>query len=504
MDVPASDVLTAYQDLEKRFKRLSDIRGAEGVLHWDSATMMPPGGAEARGEQLATLSVIAHQAITDPALEALLDEAEGQAGYLDGWQSANLREMRRAWRHANAVGADLVEALSREGTACEMAWRGARKDDDFAALSPKLASLLGLVREKAAAKAAAFGCSAYDALLDAYDPGTSSADIDVIFDDVREFLPGLIAEVTERQAQAPPPLPLDGAITVEAQRALGEAMMVQVGFDTHFGRLDVSHHPFTVGVPDDIRITTRYKDGDFTESLMAVLHETGHALYERGLPKDWRGQPVGEARGMTLHESQSLLMEMQASRSDAFLTFAAPVIRKAFGGTGPAWSEDNLRRIYRKVEPGLIRVEADEVTYPAHILLRYDLERAMLADDLQVADLPGAWAEGVKKWLGLDVPDDRDGCMQDIHWYGGDFGYFPTYTLGAMNGAQLYAAAQRAFPSIPGEIARGRFETLNGWLRDNVWSKGSLLSTDDLMRSATGEVLNPKYFKRHLEARYLG
>ena len=213
--------MTAYQDLEKRFKRLSDIRGAEGVLHWDSATMMPPGGAEARGEQLATLSVIAHQAITDPALEALLDEAEGRAGNLDGWQSANLREMRRAWRHANAVGADLVEALTREGTACEMAWRGARADDDFAALVPKLASLLGLVREKAAAKAAVFGCSAYDALLDAYDPETSSADIDTIFDDVRAFLPGLIAEVIERQAQAPPPLPLDGAITERTAWLIG-------------------------------------------------------------------------------------------------------------------------------------------------------------------------------------------------------------------------------------------------------------------------------------------
>ena len=198
--------MTAYQDLEKRFKRLSDIRGAEGVLHWDSATMMPPGGAEARGEQLATLSVIAHQAITDAALEALLDEAEGEAGDLGDWQSANLREMRRAWRHANAVDADLVEALSREGTACEMAWRGARADDDFAALQPKLASLLGLVREKAAAKAAAFGCSAYDALLDAYDPGTSSADIDSIFDVIRAFLPGLIREVTVRHAPAAPPL----------------------------------------------------------------------------------------------------------------------------------------------------------------------------------------------------------------------------------------------------------------------------------------------------------
>ena len=277
--------------------------------------------------------------------------------------------------------------------------------------------------------------------------------------------------------------------------------MVHVGFDTNFGRIDVSPHPVTVGVPDDIRITTRYKDGDFTESLMAVLHETGHALYERGLPKDWRGQPVGEARGMTLHESQSLLMEMQASRSDAFLTFAAPVIRKAFGGTGPAWSEDNLRRIYRKVEPGLIRVEADEVTYPAHILLRYDLERAMLADDLQVADLPGAWAEGVKKWLGLDVPDDRDGCMQDIHWYGGDFGYFPTYTLGALAAAQLFAAATGDGPAILSAIGKGDFAPLLAWLRASVHGWGPKLSTQEILSRATGEPLGTAPFTRPPRAR---
>ena len=503
MDAPAPVARTPYQELEKRFKRLSDIRGAEGVLHWDSATMMPPGGAEARGEQLATLNVIAHQAITDPALEALLGEAEGQTGDLDEWQSANLREMRRAWRHANAVGADLVEALSREATACEMAWRDARKDDDFAAVVPRLTTLLGLVREKAAAKAAAFGCSAYDALLDGYDPGTTSAGIDVIFDDLRGFLLGLIGEVMERQAKAAPALPLDGAITIEAQRTLGEMMMVKVGFDTNFGRLDVSHHPFTAGVPDDIRITTRYKDGDFTESLMAVLHETGHALYERGLPKEWRGQPVGEARGMTLHESQSLLMEMLASRSDAFLTFAAPIIRKTFDGTGPAWSDDNLTRIYRKVEPGLIRVEADEVTYPAHILLRYDLERAMLEDQLQVADLPGAWAEGVKTWLGLDVPDDRDGCMQDIHWYGGDFGYFPTYTLGALAAAQFFATATSADPTILSGIGKGDFAPLLAWLGANVHAWGSKISTQELLTRATGEPLGTAAYKRHVRARYL-
>ena len=465
--------------------------------------MMPPGGAEVRGEQLATLNVIAHALITEPALAALLDEAESEVNRLDEWQSANLHEMRRGWRHANALEADLVEALTRESTACEMAWRDARENDAFAAVAPKLETLLGLVREKAAAKAEAFGCTPYDALLDAYDPGTTAADIDVIFDDIRGFLPGLIDEVIERQAEGTQALPLDGAITVEAQRALGETLMVKVGFDTHYGRLDVSHHPFTAGVPDDIRITTRYKDGDFTESLMAVLHETGHALYERGLPAEWRGQPVGESRGMTLHESQSLLMEMQASRSDPFLTFAAPLMRKAFGGKGRAWSKDNLRRIYRRVERGLIRVEADEVTYPSHILLRYGLERAMLSGDLKIADLPGAWAEGLKKWLGLPPPDDRDGCMQDIHWFGGDFGYFPTYTLGALAAAQLFTAATESDGEILPGIGRGDFAPLLAWLKTHVHGWGARLSTQELLTRATGAPLGTAAFKRHIRARYL-
>ncbi len=465
--------------------------------------MMPPGGAAVRGEQLATLNVIAHEAITDTALAALLDEAASEAAGLDEWQSANLREMRRQWHHANSLGADLVEALTLESAACEMAWRDARKENDFAAVASKLESLLGLVRQKAAAKAEVLGCTPYDALLDAYDPGTTAAGIDVIFDDIRSFLPGLIDDVIERQAKGTQPLPVDGAITVEAQRELGETLMVKVGFDTHYGRLDVSHHPFTAGVPDDIRITTRYKEGDFTESLMAVLHETGHALYERGLPAEWRGQPVGEARGMTLHESQSLLMEMQTSRSDAFLSFAAPLMRKAFGGKGRAWGKDNLRRIYRRVERGLIRVEADEVTYPAHILLRYDLERAMLAGDLKIADLPGAWAEGLKTWLGLAPPDDRDGCMQDIHWFGGDFGYFPTYTLGALAAAQLFAAATESDGDILPGIGKGDFAPLLAWLKTNVHGWGSRLSTQELLMRATGAPLSLAAFKRHIKARYL-
>jgi carboxypeptidase Taq len=495
--------MTAYQELERSFRRLADLRGAEAVLQWDWATMMPPGGAKARGEQLATLGLLAHELITDAALSDWLDEAEAAANGLNDWQAANLFEMRRRWRHANAVPADLVEALSRASTACELAWREARPADDFKTVAPLLDDLMSLVRQQATAKADALGVAPYDALLDAYDPGLTAAIIEPIFAELAAFLPNILERVQARQAAEPAPMVLSGDITVEAQRTLAEDLMVRIGFDTDHGRLDVSHHPFTAGVPDDIRITTRYRDGDFTESLMAVVHETGHALYERGLPADWRGQPVGEALGMTIHESQSLLLEMQAGRTDAFINFIAPMARAAFRGIGAAWEVPNLRRTYRRVEPGFIRVEADEVTYSAHILLRTKIEQALLSGDLAVADLPGAWRERMRALLGVDVPNDKDGCMQDIHWYSGAVGYFPTYTLGALAAAQLFAAATGADGAILKGIAAGDFAPLFVWLRENVHGHGSRLPTDLLLQRATGQKLGVEAFRAHLEARYL-
>ncbi len=237
--------------------------------------------------------------------------------------------------------------------------------------------------------------------------------------------------------------------------------------------------------------------------LMGVLHETGHALYDHGLPAVWRHQPVGEARGMALHESQSLLIEMQACRSREFIAFAAPRMKAAFNGSGPAWEADNIHRHYTRVERAFIRVDADEVTYPAHVILRYRLERAMLAGDLAVTELPGAWAEGMGELLGLTPRDDAEGCLQDIHWYDGAWGYFPTYTLGAMAAAQLFAAARTARPEVPGALAEGDFGPLMGWLRDNVHAKGSLMSTDDLLAAATGAPLTADAFKAHLTDRYL-
>lgn len=494
-------VSNAYAQAEDRFRRIANVQGALAVLHWDSAAVMPAGGADARGEQIATLSVIAHDLLTAPDMGDLLASAGSVS--LDPWQQANLREMERLWRHATAVPQALVEAIARQSHETELVWRRARGENDFKALAPRLQALLDLVRQVAASKAAAFSLDPYDALLDEYEPGGRAQRIDTLFTQLQSFLPELRGKVLERQALSGAPLPQPGPFPVEDQRKLAERILDVLRFDRNHGRLDVSHHPFTGGVPDDVRITTRYATADFTRSLMGVIHETGHAQYERGLPLDWRGQPVGNARGMTMHESQSLLFEMQACRSLEFIDFLAPLVREAFGRDGEAFDAANLRKVYHKVQPGLIRVDADEVTYPSHVILRYRLERAMIAGDLKVADLPGAWNEGMASLLGITPPDDRDGCMQDIHWPGGSFGYFPTYTLGAMAAAQLFAAARAADPAILPSIATGDFRPLLDWLRVNVHEKGSNGTTDEILTAATGAPLGVEAFRTHLETRYL-
>lgn len=498
------DPLAAYHELEARFRRMSALQGALSVLHWDRSVMMPAGSAEERAEQVATLEVIEHEAITDSRIGDLLDEADVNVSGLGPWQAANLREMRRRWVHANALPADLVEARARTFARAEMAWREARAKSDFALLSPDLVDVLVLVRRTGEAKADALGCSVYDALLDQFEPEGRSARIDGWFAELESFLPDMLQAVLERQSRWPAVHMPEGPFPIEAQRQLGHDMMAAVGFDFARGRLDVSAHPFTGGTPGDIRITTRYDTADFAKSLMAVLHETGHAQYEAGLPADWRAQPVGSARGMALHESQSLLLEMQACRSDAFLGWAAERMRRTFSGSGPAWETENIRRLYRRVQPGFIRVDADEVTYPLHVILRYRLERAMIAGDLAVSDLPGAWNEALRKSLGIVPPDDARGCLQDIHWPDGGWGYFPTYTLGAMAAAQLFAAARRADPEIEPALARGDFAPLYAWLRPHVHERGSSATTDEILTAATGAPLGTDAFRTHLQARYLG
>lgn len=492
--------MNAYDHLHRLFGRLSALEDAGGLLSWDRDTIMPEGAAGRRATVMATLGGLQHEMLTAPEVTDWLGSASADG---DFWKQANLNEMKRIHARAVAVPGDLVEALSKAGSEAEMVWRKACADNDFKSLLPSLQTVLDLTRESATAIGEALSLSRYDALLDGFDPGMTQQAITPIFETLARDLPPLLQEVLERQVSTGDIPPVGSApFPIADQEKLGVSMMRQVGFDMTRGRLDVSAHPFCGGATDDVRITTRYEADDFLPAFLGVIHETGHALYEQGLPAEWQGQPVGRARGMTLHESQSLLMEMQVTRSHAFATFAAPLMASAFGGRG-SWKPDDLYRRMTRVNPGFIRVYADEVTYPAHIIVRYELEVAMIEGQLALKDLPEAFNARIKNMLGLDVPDDRRGCLQDIHWPLGLWGYFPCYALGALTAAQLFASAKAVLQDIENEIQRGEFSNLLGWLRTAVHERGSNTSTQDIISAATGKPLGAEDYLRHVRRRYI-
>jgi carboxypeptidase Taq len=495
--------MTAYERLADRFTRIATIGEAGSVLGWDAAAMMPPGGGAARGDQLAVLAGLAHGMLTAPEMADDLQAAEAAGPDPDPWRAANLHLMRHAHTRATALPADLVEAQARANSACEKVWREARRTSDFALVRPHLAEVLRLVREQAAALAPALGLASYDALMDGYQRGIGAADVAPVFAAYEIFLQRAMPEVEARQARQPAPVRPAGPFPVATQETLCRRLSERLGLDFDHARLDRSAHPFSGGTPTDVRITTRYDEADFTQAVLAVVHETGHALYERGLPTDYARQPVGEAAGMAAHESQSLIVEMQACRSDAFLAWLGPELHATFGGDAAPYRSANLGRLWRHVSRGFIRVDADEMTYPAHVILRFRLEQALIAGDLTVADLPGAWNDGFTQLLGLTPPDDARGCLQDIHWYDGAIGYFPSYTLGAMAAAQLMAVATRQTQGMKTAMGLGDLSPLINWLHVNVHAHGSLMGFNELLRAATGKPLDQTDFQAHLRARYL-
>ncbi|PPQ29089.1 carboxypeptidase M32 [Rhodoblastus sphagnicola] len=496
--------MTALAKLKHRFERIAIINEASSMLAWDSSVMMPPGGAAARGDQLAVLAGLSHQLLTDPATAEWLAAASAPAQEpADEWEAANLRLIRRAHARAIALPGELVEAQSRANSRCEKVWRQARQESDYARVKPYLAEVLKLVREAARLWAEQSGSTPYDALMDGFQPGIGAADVAPVFARYETFLRETLDEIEARQADGPAPVAPAGPFPADRQEALCRKLSERIGLDYTRARLDRSAHPFSGGTPTDTRITTRYDEADFTSAALGVIHETGHALYEQRLPSAWARQPVGEAAGMAAHESQSLIVEMQAGRSDAFLRFLAPELAATFG-PDPAFEAGNLARLWRRVHRGFIRVEADEVTYPAHVILRFRLEQALIGGDLGLNDLPAAWNDGIKALLGIAPPDDARGCLQDIHWYDGLFGYFPSYTLGAMAAAQLMAAARREAPAIDEALGVGSMAPLQDWLTRKVHVFGSRYGFNDLLRHATGSALSADAFEAHLRARYLG
>ncbi|HEU0030355.1 MAG TPA: carboxypeptidase M32 [Kofleriaceae bacterium] len=490
-----------YDQLAATFLRIYRFEHLQAITMWDHSTYMPPGGAEARSAALGELAALIHRMRTAPELGELLARAADEA--LDDEQRANLREMQRTWRHATALPESLVHAATMAGAHCEHAWRSQRPANDWAGFVPNLREVVRLTREQAALLSDKLGLSKYDALMDRFEPGMRSAEVDRLFGAVKTWLPALIQNVRARQERERV-VEAQGPFPIAAQRALCERVMQLLQFDFAGGRLDVSTHPFSGGVPEDVRLTTRYSETEFAQSLMGTIHETGHGRYEQGRPRALLGQPVSEARSMAIHESQSLSFEMQLGRSRPFMELLAPLLVE-YLGRQPAFEPDNLFRLYTRVRPGLIRVDADEVTYPAHVILRYEIERPLVEGEIEVEDIPALWDHKMEQLLGLDTRGNyKDGPMQDIHWTDGAYGYFPCYTLGAMYAAQWFATMRRAQPTLDADVGCGKLGGIFDWLRANIWEQASRFETAELTRRASGGPLDPEHLRAHLEARYLG
>ena len=490
-----------YQRLKNNFKRISHLQYAQRIMMWDESVMMPEGAGVSRAHAVGTLNRIMQKMLISKSNKSLLDLAKHETN-LDTWDAANLKWMEKKYLSASCIPLSLVEQITKTTMACEQAWRKMRAQNNWQEFYPFLDKTFQLTKEIADRKSQVLQLNPYDALLDEYAPGFNQKSIDVIFSGLKKTIPSLLPQIIEKQKANKINKPI-GPFAIEKQKQLGLRVMKALQFDFNHGRLDVSHHPFCGGESDDIRITTRYNENEFMSSLFGICHETGHALYEQGLPRDWITQPVGKVDSMAMHESQSLLIEMELCRSKEFFHYLLPLI-KEFMGHQEAFSVDNLYQDLITVEPSFIRVDADEVTYPLHIILRYEIEKALLNGDLPLADLPSSWNELMMQYLGIATHTDyKNGVMQDVHWPAGAFGYFPAYTLGRLIAAQLFATFEKSNSGFFAEVKEGNFLTLNRWLKKNVYDYASSITTDDLLMKVTGESLNSDHFVDRIKKRYL-
>ncbi len=491
----------AYILLEAKIAEIKALDHLMDLSNWDESTFMKPASAPDRAELVALAAGLRRQLITSTEFSDLLDAA--QENELTAMQTANVRVARYARQHAVAIPSDLLKESKRVFSDSQTTWERNRPLNDWENTLPKLAQVVKVSVEISQCLAEAFELEPYDALMNQYEPGLRQAHIDPVFDEIESYL---VREVPNVEATQTLPEPYTETFSETDQLKLAEFAMQRLGFDFDRGRLDQSAHPFSCGTVNDARLTTRLTPHDFTESLFAVFHETGHARYTQNQPADWVLQFAGEPTGMAVHESQSLFMEMQICRSEAFLEYIHPTIQSLLHGNArdTAWSLQNFKRTVWRVKRDFIRVSADEMTYPFHIALRYGLEKRLCDGDLKVKDLPDAWNERMQSLLGVDTRGDfANGCMQDIHWYAGLFGYFPCYLVGAIYAAQLYAACVRKIGQQTENIRRGDLHEISTWLAGNIHSKGSLLDGQALVRSVTGEDLSANTYLAYLKQRYI-
>jgi len=486
-----------YGRLLTQLRQHADLASALHLLEWDQETFLPSGAVESRARQIGALAAVVHQQQTDPAFLDLVDGLASRLAELSPEQAVDVRETKWRLDRQRALDTALVRERSILHAEARSAWIGARERDDFAALAPFLTRIVDMERRVAAAIDPAR--PAYDVLLEEYEPGMTSATLTDVFAELRAGLLPLVDRLRARLAARPlPTLGLCGDFPVDVQRRFNRLIAERLGFDFALGRLDEAVHPFTMTIGDDVRITTRYDERDLRYALLSTVHETGHALYEQGLDRAARGTPRGASCSLGIHESQSRLWENQVARSDVFWRVFLPVARELFPGLRDVTLRDAVLAV-NAARPSLIRTEADEITYNLHILLRFDLERALIDGTLAVAELPAAWRVGMQRYLGVTPESDRDGVLQDVHWASGAIGYFPTYALGNVYAAQLVQAAEADLGGLDALLASGDYSPLLHWLRAHVHRHGQTHRAPRLIEVATGAPASPRPLLAHLE-----
>lgn len=486
-----------YREFLDLVRELSTLEQVAGLLGWDEQTYMPAGASPDRAQQNSAIAGIIHERLTSPRMGKLIRALKKQELSPDG--TVILREVERKWKKASSIPGPLVKEISKTGSLGFEAWMKARKNNDFGQLEPLLDKMIDLKLQ--VTEHIGYGDKPYDVLLDDYEPGMRTRDVEALF----KRLISKLVPISRKILDAPVPKSVipSGNYSLEDQRSFMTVLAIGMGFDLNRGRIDLSAHPFTSGGGRDVRITYRYQEDNPYFAIFPIIHEAGHALYEQGYQEKHLGTPLAEAVSMGLHESQSRLWENVVGRSIPFWTHYFPVMQQAF----PRFKKVSLSSWYReinRVSRSFIRVEADELTYNLHIALRFEAEAAIFGGRLKTAEIPEFWNERFEKYLGLEVPDDAQGCLQDVHWPSGGFGYFPSYTMGNLYAAQLWDTVKRQVPDLEGRIAGGDTGALLGWLRKNVHQHGKRYSTAELMKRVTGKPVSEDYFVRYVKEKYDG
>lgn len=498
-----------YLELEKVIEKISNLNGSLKLLHWDMSVNLPQNAAKSRASQLSTLMGEILSIQNSSSTQNLIDAASDEIDNLNSWQRENLRLIKKSSEEVRIIPKELMQKSKELAAKTQTAWQIAKKNNDFKSLAPQIDELFNVKREIIAIRAEHFKNDKYKILVDDFDPDRTTDELDKIFYETKETLIPLIGKITEKQSTEKF-YPLLNPIDKNTQKEIALRVMKTMGFNFNSGRLDESVHPFCIdiGNKDDIRITTSYEENNFLFSLYGVIHETGHALYERSLPDDYSCQPVGNAKGMGFHESQSLIMEKQVGTSKSFTYYLAKLLRDEFNLTSKEYSAENLFKLKTRVTPSLIRIKADEVTYPLHVILRYEIEKLIIEENLKAIDIPPIWNSKLQDYLGVNPTSEFDGCMQDIHWPSGMIGYFPSYYVGAIIASMVMKKAKESMAatsvSLDEDLRNGIFSNLNGYLDDNLRKFGSALNSRELLKSASGySELNVDIFLNYIKDKYL-